>query len=116
MMALFMEFHSGRLPLYSLNFGTIILIPKCREVVTIQQYRPICLLSVSFKKFTKVAMNRVTEVAKKVISPTQTTFLPGRNTMEDVIVLHKTIHEIHRKKQDGVILKIDFEKAYDKIN
>jgi hypothetical protein len=61
-------------------------------------------------------MNRVTEVAKKVISPTQTTFLPRRNTMEDVIVLHKTIHEIHRKKQDAVILKIDFEKAYDKIN
>jgi hypothetical protein len=109
-MTLFMEFHSGRLLLYSLNFGTIILIPKCREAVTIQQYRPICLLNVSFKFFTKVTMNRVSEVAKKVISPTQTTFLPRRNIMEGVIVLHKTIYEIHRKKQDGVILKIDFEK------
>jgi hypothetical protein len=58
----------------------------------------------------------VTDVAKKVISPTQTTFLPGRNIMEGVIILHKTIHEMHRKKQDGVILKIDFENAYDKIN
>jgi hypothetical protein len=74
------------------------------------------LLNVSFKIFTKVATNRVTDVAKKVISPTQTTFLPGRNIMEGVIVLHKTIHEMHRKKQDGVILKIDFENAYDKIN
>jgi hypothetical protein len=73
-------------------------------------------LNVSFKIFTKVAMNRVTDVAKKVISPTQTTFLPGRNIMEGVIILHKTIHEMHRKKQDGVILKIDFENAYDKIN
>jgi hypothetical protein len=36
--------------------------------------------------------------------------------MEGVIVLHETIHELHRKKQNGVILKIDFEKAYDKIN
>jgi hypothetical protein len=114
--ALFIEFHSGRLPLYSLNFGTIILIPKCREVVTIQQYRPTCLLNVSFKNFTKVTTNRVTEVAKKVISPTQTSFLPRRNIMEGVIVLHKTIHEMHRKKQDGVILKIDFKNAYDKIN
>ena len=25
------------------------------------------------------------------------------------------IHELHRKKQSGVILKIDFEKAYDKV-
>lgn len=25
------------------------------------------------------------------------------------------IHEMHRKKKSGVIFKIDFEKAYDKI-
>ena len=30
-------------------------------------------------------------------------------------MLHETIHELHRKKQDGVILKLDFEKAYDKL-
>jgi hypothetical protein len=115
-MALFMEFHLGNLPLYSLNFGTIILIPKCREVVTIQQYKLICLLNVSFKIFTKVTTNRVTEVAKMVISPKQTSFLPRRNIMEGVIILHEIIHQMHRKKQDGVILKIDFKKAYDKIN
>jgi hypothetical protein len=49
-------------------------------------------------------MNRVIEVVKKVISPTQTDFLPGPNIMKGVIVLH----EMHRKKQDRVILKIDF--------
>jgi hypothetical protein len=36
--------------------------------------------------------------------------------MEGVNVFHETIHEMHRKKQSGVILKLDFEKAYDKIN
>jgi hypothetical protein len=25
------------------------------------------------------------------------------------------IHELHRKKMDGISLKIDFEKAYDKV-
>jgi hypothetical protein len=115
-MALFIEFHSGTFLMYSLNFGTIILIPKCSEDITIQQCRPICLLNVSFKIFTKVTTNRVTEVAKKVINPIQTDFISGRNIMEGVIVLHETIHEMHRKKQDGVILKIDFEKAYNKIN
>ena len=29
-------------------------------------------------------------------------------------MLHETIHKLHRKRQDGVILKLDFEKAYDK--
>lgn len=46
---------------------------------------------------------------------THTAFLPARNIMEGVVVLHETIHELHRKKQNGVILKIDFEKAYDKV-
>jgi hypothetical protein len=36
--------------------------------------------------------------------------------MEGVIVLHETIQEMHRKKQSGVVLKLDFEKTYDKIN
>lgn len=27
----------------------------------------------------------------------------------------KTVHKMHRKKQSRVILKIDFEKAYDKV-
>jgi hypothetical protein len=53
LMTLFHEFHQGRLPLYSLNFGTIILLPKCEEVVKIQQFRLICLLNVSFKIFTR---------------------------------------------------------------
>ena len=82
LMAMFAMFHKQELPLYSLNFGTIILLPKCKDAIRIQQYRPICLLNVSFKIFTKVATNRISLMAQKVISPTQTAFLPGRNIME----------------------------------
>ena len=39
----------------------------------------------------------------------------GRNILEGVVILHETIHELHRKNQNGVIIKIDFEKAYDKV-
>jgi hypothetical protein len=99
LLALFNDFHSGTLPLYSLNFGTIILLPKCKEANIIQQYRPICLLNISFKIFTKVATNRLTSVAQKVINPTQTAFMLARNILEGVIVLHETIHEMHRKRQ-----------------
>jgi hypothetical protein len=58
----------------------------------------------------------LTGIATKLINPSQTTFILGRNIMEGVVMLHETIHEIHRKKMSGVILKLDFEKAYDKIN
>jgi hypothetical protein len=36
--------------------------------------------------------------------------------MEGAVILHETIHKLHTKKMDGVIFKIDFEKAYDKVN
>jgi hypothetical protein len=98
-------------PLFSLNFGVITLIPKLQEVNVIQQYRPICLLNVSFKIFTKVATNRLNMVADKVISPTQTTFMRGRNILEGIVILH----ELHRKNLSGIIFKIDFEKDYDKV-
>jgi hypothetical protein len=63
-----------------------------------------------------VGTNRVTSIAENVIKPTQTAFMPGRNILEGVVILHETIHELHRKKMDGIIFKIDFEKAYDKVN
>ena len=51
-----------------------------------------------------------------IIRPSQTTFLPGRFILEGVVTLHETIHELKRKKQSGILLKLDFEKAYDKVN
>jgi hypothetical protein len=91
LMEQFWDFHNGKLPLFSLNFGTIVLLPKSREATQIQQYRQICLLNVSFKIFTKVATNKISQIAQKIISPSQTAFLPGQNIMEGVIVLHETI-------------------------
>jgi hypothetical protein len=116
LMALFSDFYQGTLSLNRLNFGNIILLPKKTDARVIQQYRPICLLNVSFKIFTKVATNRLSLIAQKLIRPTQTTFLTGRNIMEGAIILHETIHKLYTKKQDGVIFKIDFGKAYDKVN
>jgi hypothetical protein len=100
LVALFHEFHQGSLPLLSPNFGTIILLSKCAEALKIKQYRPIYLFNVSFKIFTKVLTNRLTSVTHRVIQPTQTSFLLGRNIMEGVIVLYETIHELHRKKAE----------------
>jgi hypothetical protein len=60
--------------------------------------------------------NWVALVAQKVIKPSQTAFMTRRNIMEGVVILHETLHDMHRKKLDGVILKLDFEKAYDKVN
>ena len=114
-MNLFGFLQVGQLDLFRLNFGNIILLPKVNNAERIQQYRPICLLNVSFKIFTKVLSNRLTPVAHRMIRPSQTAFLLGRHIMKGAVILHETIHELHRKKMDGVLFKIDFETAYDKV-
>ena len=111
---MFHDLHKGDLLLFSLNFGVITLLPKTQEASKIQQYRPICLLNVSFKIFTKVATTRINSVADHIVSPSQTAFMRGCNIL-GVVILHETVHELHRKNLSGVIFKIDFENAYDKV-
>jgi hypothetical protein len=86
------------------------LLPKSKEATNIKQFRPICLINVSFKIFTEVAVRRLTQVVDKLISQSQTVFVPGQNIMEGVVIPHEIMHELHRKKMNEVILKLDFEK------
>ena len=36
--------------------------------------------------------------------------------MNGVMALHEILHETKRRKEVGIILKLDFEKAYDKVS
>jgi hypothetical protein len=46
----------------------------------------------------------------------QTAFIMGRFIMEIVVTAHEIIHEVHRNKKQGLLFKIDYGKAYDKLN
>ena len=81
LLELFNCLHVDQLDLFRLNFGEIVLLPKIKEAERIQQYRPICLLNVSFKIFTKVATNRLNPIADHVVRPSQTAFMQGRNIL-----------------------------------
>jgi hypothetical protein len=35
--------------------------------------------------------------------------------MNGVMALHEILHEAKRKNAKGIVLKLDFEKAYDKM-
>jgi hypothetical protein len=111
MLEMFEKLHKGKLNLSRMNYGLISLIPKLKEANNIKQYKPICLLGVDYKWFTKVLTMRLTAAADSIISKTQTTFLSGRNILEGVVILH----EMRRKKRKGIIMKLDFEKAYDNV-
>ena len=54
--------------------------------------------------------------ADRLIHDTQTAFMKGKNIASGIMCLHEIIHETKRRKEIGVLFKIDFEKAYDKVN
>jgi hypothetical protein len=63
---LFSELWENKLDLGRLNYGVITLIPKLKEATMIKQYRPICLLNVSFKIITKALMLRVEDCLGRI--------------------------------------------------
>jgi hypothetical protein len=111
---LFKDFYDGVLDIKRLGLET--LLPKVDNPTDMRNFRPICLLNVCYKIITKVLTNRLASCITKVISSYQYGFIKGRYIMDGVVSLNEILHEVKKKKQSGVILKIDFEKSYDKVN
>jgi hypothetical protein len=52
----------------------------------------------------------------KLIDCCENASIKGRFIVDGVMLLQEILKETKYKKHQGVVLKIDFEKAYDKIN
>ena len=110
------SFKRGDLNLERLNFAMITLIPKEPEAKTLKKFQPISLLNCNFKFFGKLLNNRLIAVADRLIASNQTAFIKGRYILESVVAAHEIIHEVHRSKDSEVILKLDYENAYDRVS
>jgi hypothetical protein len=110
-MNLFHCFYDGSLFVQRLNYGIIILLPKISDANKIQQVHPICLLRCIYKLITNTLTLRVEPYTQTLISIQQNAFNKGRNIMDNVMSMHEIIHHVHAKKQGGILLKLDLQKA-----
>lgn len=113
---LFNDFHKGKVEISRLNYDIITLLPRIKDASKIQQFRPICLFNCLYKLITKVLTLRIEPYATRLIHDTQTPFMKGRNITSGIMCLHEILHETKKRKEVGVLFKIDFEKAYDKVS
>ncbi|KAK2378521.1 hypothetical protein QL285_066416 [Trifolium repens] len=102
----------------SLAETLLVLIPKVDCPKNFREFRPISLCNTVYKLITKVLVNRLRPMLDSIIGPFQSSFLPGRGTCDNAIVLQEIIHSMHKskKKKGDVAYKIDLEKAYDNVN
>lgn len=116
LMALFLDFFNETLDIYRLNFAILTSIPKEPNATSMKKFRPISLLNCSFKIFTKVLTNRLALIMNSLISSNQSAFIKGRYILESVVITHEVLHSVHSSGDCGLILKLDYEKAFDKVN
>lgn len=76
---------------------------------------PIYLCNTRYKIISKVVANRLKKVLKFIISNEQSGFAPNRSIVEGIIIAHEAIHFVCIAKADIMIVKLDIQKAYDKV-
>lgn len=66
---------------------------------------------------TKTLANRIKSILEQVISPNQSSFVPARQIIDNVVVYQEIIHTLKNKngKTGAMIIKIDLEKAYEQL-
>ena len=97
------------------NSPFIVLVPKVKDPIMIDQFRPISLVGALYKIITKAMSCRIKDVLPLVIDDVQSTFLKDRRMLESVLMANEVIEEVRRSRRREVCLKVDFEKAYDSV-
>lgn len=81
-----------------------------------EEYLPICLIGVVYKIISKMLAARLAKVINKLISKTQTAFIPERQILDGILVTNEIIEYARRKKKECLLFKVDFVQAYDCVD
>ena len=84
----------------------------------VTELRPISLCNVVYKVVSKVLSNRLRQVLPDIITPNQSSFVPGRLISDNILIAYEITHYLLNKREGEVgyaALKLDMSRAYDRI-
>ena len=77
--------------------------------------RPISLLNVDYKILSGILAERLKNVLPEIIRQTQKGFLKNRYIGENIRLVYDIMSELNNRAKTGLILLLDFEKAFDSL-
>ena len=114
-MGFFREFFEHNQFVKSLNATFLVLVPKGRTVEDLKDLRPISLVGSMYKILSKVLANRIKSIMGLIISQSQNAFVERRQILDAILIANEAVDSILRRKEKGILCKLDIEKAYDHI-
>ena len=112
----FKVFHEQGRFVKNLNATFLVLMLKKQTMEDFKDLRPISLVGGLYKILSKVLANRIKRVMDKVISKSQNVFVKGRQILDAVLIADEIVDSTMRRKESGLVCKLDIKKAYDSIN
>ena len=100
----------------STNATLIALVPKKSQSTKISNFRPIRLVTSLYKIVANVLSGHSRRVLNETIFLSQGAFLEGRQILDAVLITNEVMDEKSWSGEEGVVFKIDFEKAYDHVD
>ena len=96
--------------------GIIALLEKIqKDLLELDSWRPLSLLNGDYKIYSKVLATRLNKLLDTLIDSSQTGFVKGRYLAENVMRLMNIMEYCENNKKSGIILNIDFHKAFDNL-
>lgn len=79
-------------------------------------YRPISLITSLYKIILKMLSNWLRGVMGMLVSSTKSVFIHGRKILDNIIIANECLDLKRSKKENGVVCKLDMEKAYNRVD
>ena len=97
--------------------GVITCIPKeGKDKRFLKNWRPISLLNISYKIASAAIANRLKQFLHKLIHNDQKGFMQGKYLGENLRMIYDLIEYTEKEQLPGLLLLVDFEKAFDSIS
>ena len=92
------------------------MIPKKSNPKTMKDYRPISILSIVAKCFTKIMCNRIKSKAESSLGELQNGFRPGRSCSDNLQIIAQVWEKCDEFKIPLLLAFVDFKAAFDTIS